>query len=56
MAKNVEESFLLLKLDTIKAFDYLGWRFLARLLARIGCGPKFIGMVEAMYASTVAFV
>lgn len=47
---------MLLKLDTIKAFDCLGWFFLARLLAQIGCGPKFTGMVEAMYASTTASV
>lgn len=56
MARNAEESFLLLKLDTIKAFDCLGWSFLARLLARIGCGPKFISMVHAMYASATASV
>lgn len=55
-AKNSEESFLLLKIDTIKAFDWLGWIFLARLLARIGCGPKFISMIEAMYASLATLV
>lgn len=55
-AKYVEESFLLLKLDTIKTFNCLGWYFIARLLARIGCGPKFINMMEAMYASAAAFV
>lgn len=45
---DVEESFLLLKLDTIKAFDCLGWSFLTRLLGKIGLGPNFIRMIESI--------
>lgn len=54
--KKAEEGFLLLKLDTIKAFDCLGWFFLIRLLERIGFGPKFIRMVEAINATTTTLV
>lgn len=43
--------FVLLNLDTVKAFDYLGWDFLFRLLERIGFGPLFLQMIKACYAS-----
>lgn len=46
-AKEAKEAFLLLKLDTIKTFDFLGWSFLTKLFERIGIGPNFIQMVEA---------
>lgn len=52
-AREVDEAFILLKLDTIKAFDYLGWFFFTRLLERIGVGPQFIRMVEASYEATI---
>lgn len=55
-AKLVEEAFMLLKLDTIKAFDCLGWIFLTRLLKKIGFGPLFIRMIEAINVSAAAFV
>lgn len=50
------EDFLLFKLDTIKAFDYLGWAFLIQLLTKIGWHPNFIRMVKVTNASTTSFV
>lgn len=47
--REAKEAFILLKLDTIKAFDCMGWSFLKRLLQRIGIGPNFIKMIEASY-------
>lgn len=55
-AKLVEEAFLLLKLDTIKAFDCMGWIFLTRLLVKIGLGPVFIQMIEAINVSTTTSI
>lgn len=37
----------LLKLDTIKAFDCIGWIFLYELLRKVGFGSRFISMLEA---------
>lgn len=49
---------LLLKLDTIKAFDCLGWKFLYLLLKWIGFGIKFIQMLKATnaFASSVMLI
>lgn len=41
-AKVLPNSFALLKLDTVKAFDCLIWAFLYALLERLGFGPEFI--------------
>lgn len=53
-AQEAEEVFLLLKLDTIKALDCLGWSFLTQLVEKIGVGPKFIKMVEAYVLAAVS--
>lgn len=45
--KNSNSDFFLLKLDMIKAFDCLGWKFLIRLLIHLGFGPNFIQAIEA---------
>lgn len=45
--KKLEKDFVLLKLDTIKTFDYLGWLFLYALLKKLGFGPKFFQMLKA---------
>lgn len=45
-AKESGEDFIVMKVDTIKAFDYMSWEFLVRLLQRIGVGPTFINMVK----------
>lgn len=55
-AKLAEEAFLLIKLDTIKAFDCFGWIFLTKLLEKIGLGPTFIKMIEAINVSATASV
>lgn len=55
-AREADEAFILLKLDTIKAFDCLGWLFLTRLLERIGVGPNFIRMVEASYEVVIVSI
>lgn len=54
--KDAEEAFLLLKLDTIKAFDYLGWEFLYTLLCWLGFGQKFINMIKAINASATSSI
>lgn len=48
--------YLLIKLDTIKAFDCLGWPFLYRLLDKIGFGPYFISMLQATNASATSSI
>lgn len=39
--------YVLLKLDIVKAFDYLGWSFLLRFLQHMCFKPKFIPTIEA---------
>lgn len=51
-AKQALEDFILLKLDTIKAFDCLGWEFWYRLFQHLGFGPLFINMLRTTNAST----
>lgn len=57
--KETKKDFMLLKLDTTKAFDYMGLEFLSLLLQRIGVGLAFIKMVKANYStkamSTILF-
>lgn len=48
--------FILLKLDTIKAFNYMGWEFLIKLLEKIGFKPYFINMVVATNSTTTSVV
>lgn len=57
-AKATRKDFILFKLDTIKAFDYMNWLFLLRLLERIGVGPNFRRMIVATYsmASSVVLI
>lgn len=51
-AKEADLSILLLKLDTIiKAFNNIGWEFLYRLLQKIGFGPNFLKVIQAINAS-----
>lgn len=56
MAKNSDPSYLLIKLNTIKAFDYLGWAFMGRLLMKIGFGPKFIRMFDDFNVSVASMI
>lgn len=55
-AKLKKRDFLLLKLDTIKAFDYLNWTFLKRLLLALGFGPEFLKVIEAMNNSAIVVI
>lgn len=55
-AHELDRDFILLKLDTIKAFDFLGWLFLYALLENLGFGPKFIQMLKAMNATASSVV
>lgn len=48
-AKACSKDFLLLKVDTIKAFDCLGWIFLYRVLEKMGFGPYLINMLKALH-------
>lgn len=50
------KSFILMKLDTIKAFDYLGWAFLYKVFDHIGIGPYFISMITTINATTSAML
>lgn len=55
-AKELDEDFLLLKLNTIKAFDCLSWQFIYALLEFIGFGPNFIQMLKAANATPTSMV
>lgn len=50
-AKESGQDFLLLKLDTIKAFDCVGWVFLLKLLETVGFGPKFLNVLTSINKS-----
>lgn len=50
IAKESEKSFLLLKVDIVKAFDCINWKFLYRLLEKIGFGPNFLRMIKVVNA------
>lgn len=41
-------SYLVLKLDTMKAFDCVSWAFLICLLIALGFGPNFIQLIQAI--------
>lgn len=47
---------ILMKLDTIKVFDCLGWDFLYRILAHIGFGPLFISVIRSFNATIASTV
>lgn len=53
-AKKSGRNFILLKLDTIKAFDCIDWNFLYRLLERLGFGPSFLNVLKAINAEADA--
>lgn len=48
----MDKDFVLLKVDTIKAFDCIGWTFLFALLDKVGFGPRFLRMLLATNATT----
>lgn len=52
--KRPRKNFILMKLDTIKAFDYLEWGFLFKYLERVGFGPGFILMIKVIHASATS--
>lgn len=43
----IDCDFLLLKLNTIKAFDFVGLEFLYALLQKVGFGPRFLQVLLA---------
>lgn len=45
------EDFIFLKLDMVKAFDKVDWKFLYALLRKLGFGDKFVKFVLAITAS-----
>lgn len=44
------KAYILLKVDIIKAFDSLDWSFLDRILLKLGFGPAFRNVVQALHA------
>lgn len=46
----------MLKLDTIKVFDYIGWIFIYRLLEKLGFGPNFLQMLKATNNSALSAI
>lgn len=52
----LDEDFLLLKLDTIKMFDCLSLQFIYALLEFLGFGPNFIQILKATIATTTSTV
>lgn len=46
----------LLSLDTNKAFDSVGWRYLWAVLSKCGFGDRFIAWVKLLYASPQATI
>lgn len=55
-AQKTLTSFILLKLDTIKAFDYLDWAFLYVFLKKLNFGPQFINVIKATNAIDTSIV
>lgn len=48
-AKASRRNFVHFKLDTVKAFDFVSWVFLIQLLRKLGFGPKFVALIEAIH-------
>lgn len=48
-AKNFDDDFLLLKLDTVKDFDYMGCYYIFALLEKVGVRPGFLQVIKATY-------
>lgn len=55
-ARQSGREFILLKLDTIKAFDCINWEFLYRLLIHLRFGPHFLNLLRATNASALASI
>lgn len=55
-ARNSREEFIMLKLDMIKAFNYISWEFLYRLLVHLRFGPYFLNLLRSTNALASASI